>query len=208
MTRRRDFKRRVRNLTEQHGVTYTAALQELAVESAVDAGHAIRTRRASGRPTAGVIDRGHVVRKVKVESVRFAFTDEERERFQRGDFAVDNLALVVLQEAQGERVLHIFMQQPEAWAIQRGIEGVDTPRPMTHDLYVETIRSFDSTLIAARVTHVDSKTIFAELVLSSPTGERVLSARPSDAIAIALRLEAPILVADDLLHVLHPPPSG
>ena len=185
---------------EERGVTYTAALQVLAVESAADAGHAIRTKRASGRPSAGVIDRGHVVQEVKVQSVKLTFTDEEREGFQRGDFAVDNLGLVVLQEIQGERVLHIFMQQPEAWAIQRGVERVASTRPMTHDLYVETIRSLDSTLVAARVTHVDSNTFFAELVLSSPTGERVLSARPSDAIAIALRLEAPILVAEDLLR--------
>lgn len=111
-----------------------------------------------------------------------------------------NTPMVLLQEQTGEqRLLPIYIGSPEASAIHYALEGIEPPRPLTHDLFISVIELLDASLASVVVTEVRDHTYYAELHLSSGTGERVISARPSDAIALAVRCEAPIYASDELL---------
>jgi bifunctional DNase/RNase len=113
--------------------------------------------------------------------------------------SVSNTYVVVLQERDGERVLPIWIGRPEAEAIALVIHGVKRERPMTHDLCAALIAGLGATLRRAQVTRVEDSTFYAELHLSRGGAPIVVDARPSDAIAIALRLDAPIFVHEALL---------
>ena len=111
-----------------------------------------------------------------------------------------NTPMVLLQEQSGEqRLLPIYIGSPEASAIHYALEGIDPPRPLTHDLFISVIELLSAALAKVVVTEVRDHTYYAELHLTTATGEQVLSARPSDAIALAVRCEAPIFASDDLL---------
>jgi bifunctional DNase/RNase len=111
-----------------------------------------------------------------------------------------NTPMVLLQEQAGEqRLLPIYIGSPEASAIHYALEGIDPPRPLTHDLFVSVIEQLGATLERVVVTEVIDHTYYAELHLVVADGERVVSARPSDAIALAVRCEAPLYAADELL---------
>ena len=107
-----------------------------------------------------------------------------------------NAPVLVLREIDGERLLPIFIGQPEATAIAFALDGVVTPRPMTHDLLCDVIEGLGGVLSAVEITHVNDGTFFAELVIATGGGEGRISARPSDAVALALRVDCPILVAE------------
>ena len=99
-----------------------------------------------------------------------------------------NTPIVLLQETQGEgRMLPIFIGQAEATAIALALEGVDTPRPMTHDLVRDLLVVLGATLDKIVITDLREKTFFAELHLTVNGKEQVISSRPSDALAIAVR---------------------
>lgn len=111
-----------------------------------------------------------------------------------------NTPMVLLQEQSGEqRLLPIYIGSPEATAIHYAIEGVDPPRPLTHDLFVTVLGELGTSLDRVVVTEVRDHTYYAELLLVTPDGNRTVSARPSDAIALAVRTGSPIYAADDLL---------
>jgi len=111
-----------------------------------------------------------------------------------------NTPMVLLQEQQGEqRLLPIYIGSPEASAIHYALEGVEPPRPLTHDLFMSVIGELDCSLDSVVITEVRDHTYYAELHLTTPSGEKVISSRPSDAIALAVRCEAPIFAADQLL---------
>ena len=111
-----------------------------------------------------------------------------------------NTPMVLLQEQQGEqRLLPIYIGSPEASAIHYALEGVEPPRPLTHDLFMSVIGELDCSLDSVVITEVRDHTYYAELHLTTPSGEKVTSSRPSDAIALAVRCEAPIFAADQLL---------
>ena len=111
-----------------------------------------------------------------------------------------NTPMVLLQEQSGsQRLLPIYIGSPEASAIHYALEGIDPPRPLTHDLFVSVIGLLDATLTSVVVTEVRDHTYYAELHLATTDGEQTISARPSDAIALAVRCEAPIFASDDLL---------
>lgn len=111
-----------------------------------------------------------------------------------------NTPMVLLQEQSGEqRLLPIYIGSPEASAIHYALEGIEPPRPLTHDLFISVIEKLSATLTSVLVTEVRDHTYYAELNLTTAAGEQVLSARPSDAIALAVRCEAPIFASDDLL---------
>lgn len=111
-----------------------------------------------------------------------------------------NQPIVLLRERVGTRYLPIWIGAPEATAIAFALQGVETPRPLTHDLFVDTLVALGATLEAVHVTRLDSGTFFAELRLRLDGEEVVVSARPSDAIALASRLEdVPILGAEEVL---------
>jgi bifunctional DNase/RNase len=104
--------------------------------------------------------------------------------------------LVLLRELSGERVLHIFIGPVEASAIAFAQQGVASPRPLTHDLLKDVITALGEVLLRVNITKIEESTFYADLVFSSGT---VVSARPSDAIALALRTESRIYVADAVM---------
>ncbi|HET8654912.1 MAG TPA: bifunctional nuclease family protein [Longimicrobiaceae bacterium] len=107
--------------------------------------------------------------------------------------------VVILQELDGERVLPIWIGPGEASAIAMELAGMKFSRPLTHDLAASLIRGLGGALSRVAITSVQQNTYYAELVILR--GSEVLSvdARPSDSIAIALRLQAPLYVSDELL---------
>jgi bifunctional DNase/RNase len=107
--------------------------------------------------------------------------------------------VVILREQDGRRLLPIWIGQPEAESIVMEINQVKRPRPLTHDLCKTLIEGLGATLLRVTITGVQKSTYYAEMELDSTTGRVVFDARPSDGIAIALRLDAPIYVADALL---------
>ena len=111
-----------------------------------------------------------------------------------------NNPVVLLQEVAGaRRTLPIFIGAPEATAIAFAIQGVSTSRPMTHDLFRDVLVTLGVTLERVLITELREGTYYAELHLVQGTERSVVSSRPSDAIALAARLGAPIFAEDDLI---------
>jgi bifunctional DNase/RNase len=108
--------------------------------------------------------------------------------------------LLLLEEVGGVRVLPIFIGAPEAAAIAYALQQLDTPRPMTHDLLHDVIEILGGKLFAVEITEIRDGSFIAQLRLIVNGNERLVSARPSDAIAVALRSGAPILVNDDVME--------
>ena len=107
---------------------------------------------------------------------------------------------VLLQEKDGTRSLPIIVGSSEAQAIALYLEGVDMPRPMTHDLLINVLEILDSEINRVSIARMDNGTFFAEIkVTNVQVGEIVIDSRPSDAIAIALRTLTPIYVSDEVM---------
>ncbi len=106
--------------------------------------------------------------------------------------------VVILEERGGTRMLPIWIGRPEAESIAAHLNGVARERPMTHDLTASMVTGLGGLLRRVQVTRVVHGTYHAELHLTRGGAPVVVDARPSDAIAIALRLEAPIFVAEAL----------
>ena len=107
--------------------------------------------------------------------------------------------LLLLEEVGGERVLPIFIGAPEATAIAYALGNVETPRPMSHDLLGNVISSLGAQLFSVEITELVDNVFYANLRLLREREEISVSARPSDAVALALRVGAPILVNDELM---------
>ena len=107
--------------------------------------------------------------------------------------------VVVLQEKEGTRLLPIWIGQPESDSIVKHIQTQTDPRPIAHDLIQSLIIGLGARLIEANITRVEDRTYYAELLLQHNGALVKIDARPSDSIAIALRLGAPIKAADALL---------
>jgi hypothetical protein len=107
--------------------------------------------------------------------------------------------VVVLQEKAGARILPIWIGQPEAESIVMHMHNVKRPRPLTHDLCKSLIHGLGATLRRAQITRVENNTYFGELQLDRGGSVVHIDSRPSDAIAIALRLDAPIFAAEALM---------
>ncbi len=111
-----------------------------------------------------------------------------------------NTPIVLLRETGGQRrVLPIFIGGPEATAIAFALDGVVTPRPMTHDLIKDLIDELGAQVERIVVTDLRESTFFAEIHLRGKQGPHVVSSRPSDAIAVAVRVGAPIFAAEDVV---------
>jgi bifunctional DNase/RNase len=110
-----------------------------------------------------------------------------------------NQFVVILQEKDGERILPIWIGRPEAESIAAHLDGVHARRPMTHDLIQSLIAALGGTVDRVEITNVVDGTFFARLLLDRGGELSVVDARPSDSIAIAIRLDASIYVADALL---------
>lgn len=118
--------------------------------------------------------------------------------------------IVLLSEVDDGRVLPIFVGPAEAQAILVGLQGVQRPRPGTHDLLLDVLASMGVELSAVDVTELREGTFIAELVLTTADGVERVSSRPSDAIALAVRAEVPVqvnqAVFDDAgIEVTHEP---
>jgi uncharacterized protein len=113
-----------------------------------------------------------------------------------------NQPIVLLKERSGTRYLPIWIGAVEATAIAFALQGVETPRPLTHDLFVQVLRDLGADLSAVHVTELRDGTFYAELHLAGADGKpTIVSARPSDAIALASRLgDVPIFGAEAVLE--------
>jgi bifunctional DNase/RNase len=109
--------------------------------------------------------------------------------------------VILLQEPGGaHRTLPIFIGASEAQAIAMAVQGVVTPRPMTHDLIRDLLDSLEVRLERVVITELVDRTYYAELQLQSQGRTAKVSSRPSDAIALAVRTGAQLFVADDILE--------
>ncbi len=110
-----------------------------------------------------------------------------------------NAYVVILKEKGGERLLPIWIGQPEAESIVIEMHQIHRERPLTHDLCRNIITQLGATVLRVHITRMVSRTYYAELHLASRDGRVLIDARPSDSIALALRFNAPIFASDDLL---------
>jgi bifunctional DNase/RNase len=113
----------------------------------------------------------------------------------------NNTPVVILQEKDGERVLPIWIGPAEASAIAMELAGVKFARPLTHDLVKQIIVGLGGDLRRVLITQVKENTYYAELHIHRENHVVQIDARPSDSIAVALRLKAPIFTNDDLLEL-------
>ena len=112
---------------------------------------------------------------------------------------ITNMPIVILKDKDGERVLPIWVGIFEANAIALQIENIATPRPMTHDLLRNIITDLDGQVDRVVVSDLKDNTFFAIIHLTVKGEAVVVVARPSDAIALALRTRAPILVDETVI---------
>jgi len=111
-----------------------------------------------------------------------------------------NQPIVLLKEIDGTRFLPIWVGAVEATAIAFAQQGLEAQRPLTHDLIENLLERVDITLTSVHITEIKDGVFYAELLLRNSEGAlEPLSARPSDAIAIALRTKSTIMVDSDLL---------
>ena len=107
---------------------------------------------------------------------------------------------VILKEITGDNCLPVIVGSFEAQSIALAIEVVDTPRPLTHDLICDVITGIDGKLKSVKIHDLKDGVFYAQLELESEKiGNRIIDARPSDAIAVALRMNTSILVSPDVL---------
>lgn len=110
-----------------------------------------------------------------------------------------NAYVVILREKGGDRLLPIWIGQPEAESIVIEMHQMHRERPLTHDLCKSLIVQLGATLRRVQITRVVARTYHAEMHLASRDGSVVIDARPSDSIAIAIRFGAPLFANDSLL---------
>ncbi|MFZ4515818.1 MAG: bifunctional nuclease family protein [Acidimicrobiia bacterium] len=103
-----------------------------------------------------------------------------------------NQPIVLLREEDGNRYLPIFIGAPEATAIVYVLQGMTTPRPMTHDLATTMLHELEARITQIVISDVQDGTFFADVTFESPSHRFVLSTRPSDAIALAVRSPEPV----------------
>jgi bifunctional DNase/RNase len=107
--------------------------------------------------------------------------------------------VVILQEVGGERMLPIWIGPGEASAIAMELAGMKFARPLTHDLAASLIRSLGGALSRVVITRVQDNTYYAQMMIQRGSETISIDARPSDSIAIALRLSARLFTSDELL---------
>jgi bifunctional DNase/RNase len=132
------------------------------------------------------LDEERIVRKVKIDAVLF---DQSK-----------GAAVVTLVEEEGERILPIFIGIPEGMTIFRELNRTASPRPLLHDLLQTILQGLQTRLEKVMVDAMSDTTFYARLYLRQQDALIVVDARPSDAVALAIKLQAPIYVADEVLE--------
>ena len=122
---------------------------------------------------------------VKIETIQVSLVSPHR--------------IVVLKERAGERFLPIWIGACETAALALHLQNVRAPRPMTHDLIVTLLNQFNARLDHVLISALKDDTFYAQLVLDILGQERIVDSRPSDAMAIAVRLQAPLFVDESVL---------
>ena len=123
---------------------------------------------------------------VNIDSVRISLMSQHR--------------VVVLREENSERYLPIWIGAPEADAITLRLQGVQVERPLTHDLLAHSLRAMGAEVQYVVVSDLRSDVFYAELVLEYNERELRIDARPSDALALAVRAEVPVFVSDKVMN--------
>jgi uncharacterized protein len=107
--------------------------------------------------------------------------------------------IVLLKTVDGNRFLPIWIGHPEAAAILMKLQGAQTPRPMTHDLLNDLLEQLDAKCERVSVTELRDNTFYASITISVNGSEIEIDSRPSDAIALAVRCQAPIFAAEEVI---------
>jgi bifunctional DNase/RNase len=108
--------------------------------------------------------------------------------------------IVLLKTADGNKFLPIWIGHPEAAAILMKLQGASTPRPMTHDLVTEMLDQLGAQVTRIAVTELRENTFYAQITVQLDGSEIEVDSRPSDAIALAIRADAPIYAADSVIE--------
>ena len=108
--------------------------------------------------------------------------------------------IVLLKTAAGNKFLPIWIGHPEAAAILMKLQGASSPRPLTHDLMTDMLSQLDAQILRVTVTELRDNTFYAAITLLQDGSEIDVDSRPSDAIALAVRVEAPIFADDRVIE--------
>jgi bifunctional DNase/RNase len=108
--------------------------------------------------------------------------------------------IVLLKTADGNKFLPIWIGHPEAAAILMKLQDAATPRPMTHDLFTDILDRLEARVVRIAVTELRENTFYALITVAVDGTEIEIDSRPSDAIALAVRAEAPIYAADAVIE--------
>ena len=112
----------------------------------------------------------------------------------------NNTFIVILRDEDNSDMLPIWVGKPEASSISFALEEVTTPRPMTHDLMKTVLDAVDAKVISVVISDLKDNTYYAKVHLTYEDSEYVIDARPSDAIALALRTKAPIFANEEVIR--------
>jgi len=107
--------------------------------------------------------------------------------------------IVLLKTVDDNRFLPIWIGHPEAAAILMKLQGADTPRPMTHDLMVDMLDQVETKCERVSINELRDNTFYASITISTAGSELEIDSRPSDALALAVRVSAPIFVAEEVI---------
>jgi hypothetical protein len=113
---------------------------------------------------------------------------------------IANVPGVILRDAEERNFLPIWVGVFEANAIARQMEGVTTPRPMTHDLLRNVIRQIEGDVVRVVINNLEENTFYAQIHIKVANRELTVDSRPSDAIALALRTKSPLFVEEAVLE--------
>jgi len=117
--------------------------------------------------------------------------------------------LIVLREKEAPyRYLPIFVGESEAASIAIAMSGMPPPRPLTHDLMADMMQNLHTTLDFVEVTELRDGSFIAEITVSGPSGNNRFDTRPSDGIALAVRLGAPVFVRDEVMEIAGATPAA
>ncbi|NIT37203.1 MAG: bifunctional nuclease family protein [candidate division Zixibacteria bacterium] len=112
-----------------------------------------------------------------------------------------NRPVLILKNEDAGKILPIWIGPYEAYAIMMAIEGVEPTRPMTHDLIKGLVDALDARVESVVVNDLSDNTFYARIIIETGDGTLEVDARPSDAIAVALRTESPIYVAREVIEI-------
>ena len=108
--------------------------------------------------------------------------------------------IVLLKTADGNKFLPIWIGHPEAAAILMKLQGAATPRPMSHDLFTDILLQLEARVVKIAVTELRENTFYALITVAVDGTEIEIDSRPSDAIALAVRADAPIFAAESVIE--------